>query len=343
MMNYIIYKKNDYNKVNKEAESISDNRRDKNKKRRKIKIVGTIITITALGGLSIFCKNNLDTRKANEKIEKYTYDQQLSKNAKYTYVDELLSKKARKNIKELEQYLPLSEELNKLKERTFFGMDYLTIKTITKKDEYDKLDQTKYTPKEISKDIKKLNNYLDKYENGSLKLEIASKETKAYYELLIKVLKEDVAVCNNKIAEGYSELENLYQNIITSAYLQIAKLPVEDAKNLNYDDLEDDYKFKYNTSNFPKEAHPKFEYNIDITDVKNIINKLSKNSTSVKFGDKEIYSEYNKNRNEIITKALNYAKILLYYDYNIKQDFFNEDKQNLTGKLNFQKVKVRNK
>ena len=34
-MNYIIYKKNDYNKVNKEAESISDNRRDKNKKRRK--------------------------------------------------------------------------------------------------------------------------------------------------------------------------------------------------------------------------------------------------------------------------------------------------------------------
>lgn len=333
-----IYKENNYKRVNKEAENVKDNRKKKNKKGLlKLKAVGAALVIV------IFSSKVYPKMKATKEVEKTTFEQQLSKNEKYTYVDELLSKKARKNIDELEGYLEVSDKLSDLNDRIYLIEAYSKIpKAISKREEYDKLDKSKYTPKEIKKDIKFLNDYLDKYESGEIQLDLPNEENKAFYEKVSKTLREDVAVCNNKIAEGYSELKDLYQIFITSAYLQKSSLPVEKAKNMNYDEIEK-YKFKYNASDFPKEVRPKFEYKVSIDKFKNIFDKLSKNSSDVEWGTKEVYSDYNQDRNQIIKNALDYAKLLFYYDYEIEKKGIFESDTRLTGSLNYQKINARNK
>ena len=102
--------------------------------------------------------------KETEKITKVSYTTQLKNNNK-TYVDELLSKDTKEYIKKLEQYLPLSEKINDLDNKV-----NINIKPITTKEEYEKLNLAKYTPEKITKDIKKLEQYIENRKNNQLDL-----------------------------------------------------------------------------------------------------------------------------------------------------------------------------
>lgn len=271
--------------------------------------------------------------KETEKITKVSYTTQLKNNNK-TYVDELLSKDTKEYIKKLEQYLPLSEKINDLDNKV-----NINIKPITTKEEYEKLNLAKYTPEKITKDIKKLEQYIENRKNNQLDLKYPTKNVEEYYKLAKKVLRDDASVCNNIIAEAGFYLPSLYFNTVMSAYLQESGLSIEDEKKrliYEYISETEGYKIDLDVKKSREDTRTIPYCKINVDNFNEEVKELHKEYDTYQDSQKEVFSEYDKDRNFKIRKALNNAKLLFYYDYKVKNHGDNEE---LVGTLSYKKMK----
>lgn len=306
-----------------------------NNAQKLISGIGAIIISAQI--LSMYPKE-----KEVERISKISYGKQLKKNKDKTYTDELTNKETIKFIEKTEQYLPLSKEINDLKSKVD-----VEFKEITTEEEYESLDESKYTPEEIKKDIKNLKQYIKKIKenqennnkNIQLDLKYPTDEVKKYYKLAEKVLKKDASVCNNTIAISPYYLPSLYFNTVMSAYLQKAGLSLEDEYNrLIYEYIPETggYKIDLDVKRSRGDTRKIPYCKINVDNFNEEAKELDEEYEKICNSKKEIHSEYDEKRNSKVKKALNNAKLLFYYDYKIKNHGENEE---LVGTLSYKKMK----
>ena len=329
-----------------------NSKKKRRKKKRRVKRIKTrfgIVAFVLIGGTSLVAglgKTRVDKTFKGTKFEKL-----LDEKKDDTYLDEILSTSEETEINELENYVQLSEEMHSLKEdvEEIIGenlSEKKDDKNISVEDISEQINNPKYSADTMAKVVSKLKKGIEDVKEGNINFKAPTKETQDFYDLCYDVYGGDLsyeAICNEKIAKGYKAAYNLIEKNLFGAYLKSSDLKPEDVKNLSYDP--EKKVIVYTDENFSKFGAKKFEFPVKYSGFifgnvigDNFIDTLEELDKQINRYDNESdekHTDYNKDRNEIILKALEEAKKMLYYDYQISGDNLGEDEtSNFTASFN---------